>query len=439
MAGRHVFISYSSTDSAAAQRILRALEARGIACWISSRDVPPGSSFAAAIVEAIENAYAMILVFSANANQRAEEIKKEIVLAGQNNLVVVPARIENLLPSDRAFRYELATRQWVDLFDNWDNGIDRMSDTLLKLRPAGTVPGGAGTATASPPPVAPPAGSPPPQPGISFRIPLPRLRLPRGGAVLAIVGVLAFAGVAAGAWFGWQAWDHRQDEQAQELTRSGLRNLQTGQYQKAIDELTEAIRLDPSISDAWKWRGSSHALLGRYQEAARDYQQAVKLDPKDFEVWRVLGNRVYLTLGDQYAARRAMDRAIELRPKIPALYLERSYSRVYTGDQDGAMADLNEAIALDPRLAEAYRLRGSLYGVLRQYDRAWPEFEQAIQLDPNNPRSYQLRADVRQGMGDMAGAQSDRAKAMSLGGTPTATPPQQQTTQPQPPMKPLKQ
>jgi hypothetical protein len=55
----------------------------------------------------------MLLVFSANANN-SDEIKKEVVLAGQSHLTVIPVRVEDVAPS------ELATRQWVDLFEDWE-------------------------------------------------------------------------------------------------------------------------------------------------------------------------------------------------------------------------------------------------------------------------------------------------------------------------------
>jgi hypothetical protein len=51
----------------------------------------------------------MVLVFSANSNN-SEEIKKELVLAGQSQLIVIPVRVEDVTP-DEAFAYELATRQ----------------------------------------------------------------------------------------------------------------------------------------------------------------------------------------------------------------------------------------------------------------------------------------------------------------------------------------
>jgi hypothetical protein len=121
---RRIFISHSSKDQKLALSVCRALESRGIGCWISSRDIGPGENYQSAIVDAIASAGAMILVFSENANN-SNEIKKEVALAGQNQVLIIPVRSEDVIPSG-AFRYELVTRQWIDLFDNWEAAIDRI-------------------------------------------------------------------------------------------------------------------------------------------------------------------------------------------------------------------------------------------------------------------------------------------------------------------------
>ena len=117
-----VFISHSSKDRKTALTICGALEHRGVRCWIASRDVRPGANFEEAVVQAIRVARVMVLVFTANANN-SDEMKKEIVLAGQHRLVVIPVRAEDVVPND-AFSYEFATRQWIDLFENWENAIE---------------------------------------------------------------------------------------------------------------------------------------------------------------------------------------------------------------------------------------------------------------------------------------------------------------------------
>jgi tetratricopeptide (TPR) repeat protein len=131
-----IFISYASKDHAAAHTICNALEHRGFDCWIADRDIGPGENFQVAIVHAIRSAKVMILVFSANATN-SEEIKKEVVLAGQSRLVVIPVRVEDVTP-DEAFAYEMATRQWIDLFGDWEQSVQRLVrqlETVTHIKP----------------------------------------------------------------------------------------------------------------------------------------------------------------------------------------------------------------------------------------------------------------------------------------------------------------
>ncbi len=123
-----VFISYSSKDRDIAETICKALEARGLECWISSRDVHPGENFQEAIVRALRAARVMLLVFTSNANN-SDEIKKELVLAGRHRVTIVPVRVEDVVPND-AFTYEFATRQWIDLFNNWEDEIEMLATQL---------------------------------------------------------------------------------------------------------------------------------------------------------------------------------------------------------------------------------------------------------------------------------------------------------------------
>jgi hypothetical protein len=126
-----IFISYSSKDDKLARTVCTALENRGLTCWIANRDVAPGENFQEAIVRAIRNAKVMVLVFTENANN-SDEIKKELALASRYKLVVIPARAEDVLPSD-AFELELSTRQWINLFDNWEHGIEGLSARITSL------------------------------------------------------------------------------------------------------------------------------------------------------------------------------------------------------------------------------------------------------------------------------------------------------------------
>jgi hypothetical protein len=126
-----IFVSYASKDREAALSLCHALENRGFRCWISIRDIGPGENFQVAIPRAIHDAKVMVLVFSAESNN-SNEVKKELALASQNRLIVIPVRVEDVTPDD-AFAYELATHQWIDLFEDWETSIQRLSEQLLRI------------------------------------------------------------------------------------------------------------------------------------------------------------------------------------------------------------------------------------------------------------------------------------------------------------------
>lgn len=123
-----VFISFASKDRKVATTLCQSLERRGVKCWISARDILPGENFQVAIVQAIRHARILLLVFTANSNN-SEEMTKELALASQQKMIVIPLRVEDVTPSD-AFAYEFATRQWIDAFADWEFAIDQLCQRI---------------------------------------------------------------------------------------------------------------------------------------------------------------------------------------------------------------------------------------------------------------------------------------------------------------------
>ena len=175
-----VFVSYATTDRKQALSVCNAIEKRGARCWISARDVAPGDNYQEAIVQAIRNARAMVLIFSEAANN-SDEIKKELSLASRYRVPVIALRIADVEPSD-AFAYELSTRQWIDAFKGLDRSIDSLVTRIEQL------PGADQVATS------------PASPTSRRRAESSRRSL----AIAAVAGLLVLVLVlAAGAWW-WQ-------------------------------------------------------------------------------------------------------------------------------------------------------------------------------------------------------------------------------------------
>jgi hypothetical protein len=129
---RHdIFISYASKDQDLADRIVREIEHRGLTCWISSRDIRPGADFQGSIVAALESAGIVLLLFSQNANL-SSEVPKELSLASSRRKPIIPARIEDILPTG-ALAYQLTHAQFIDLFRNFDNRLNELCIYLAEM------------------------------------------------------------------------------------------------------------------------------------------------------------------------------------------------------------------------------------------------------------------------------------------------------------------
>ncbi len=127
----HLFVCFSSKDDAIARSVVEFLEQNGLACWISLRDVPPGANYQETIVQAIEHAMGIIFLFSESSSQSGE-IKKELSIGGGINVPLFPLRLSPIMPTG-ALRYELATRQWIDLFPDQDKALRKLVETIKNV------------------------------------------------------------------------------------------------------------------------------------------------------------------------------------------------------------------------------------------------------------------------------------------------------------------
>jgi TolB-like protein len=111
--GSDVFVSYASQDAAVANAIVENLEQHGLHCWIAPRDVKPGAQYADAIVRAINEAKAVVLVMSGSA-VGSSHVGKEIERASSKRKPIIAFRID-AAPLNHALEYFLSESQWIDV------------------------------------------------------------------------------------------------------------------------------------------------------------------------------------------------------------------------------------------------------------------------------------------------------------------------------------
>jgi hypothetical protein len=107
-----VFICHSSEDKVIANAACAKLEGAGIRCWIAPRDPIPGVPYSRQLVDAIDGARIVVLIFSKHTAQ-SEHVMRELELAADRNKIIVPFRIDATEPS-ADLEYYIRRVHWLD-------------------------------------------------------------------------------------------------------------------------------------------------------------------------------------------------------------------------------------------------------------------------------------------------------------------------------------
>lgn len=205
----------------------------------------------------------------------------------------------------------------------------------------------------------------------------------------------------------------------------GNAHLSTRNYDRAIDDYNEAIRLDPKYAIGFNNRGLANQGKGRIDRAIEDFDEAIRLSPRYAMAFvnranaRRIKGRIDLAIEDS-------EKAMELSRSLAAAFLARAlaYQEKAQWDfdaylavgvyEDKAIQDLDEVIRLDPNNASAFRNRGFVNSRRQQYGRAIQDFDEAIRLDPNVAASYFGRAFALRFAAQYERAIADYRKALTL-------------------------
>lgn len=152
-----------------------------------------------------------------------------------------------------------------------------------------------------------------------------------------------------------------------------------GEYEEAIDILTNIIADDIESAEIYELRGYIYDELEKYKQAVEDY-----------------------------------NRAIDLNPEFHRAYHNRGTTRLNLDEYQQAIEDYTQAINLDPESAESYYGRGNTYRKLEEYERAVEDYTQAIDLDPEYAKAYHNRGVTYQDLGEWEQAIDDHDRAINL-------------------------
>jgi len=457
-ASGHVFVSYASQDAAVAVAVVDAVERHGVACWIAPRDVKAGALYADAIVRAISDAKALVLVLSANSVASAH-VGKEVERASSKRRPLIALRIDEA-PLSPALEYFLGESHWVDARAA---GMDAALTKLIAAvrEPERNAPGNIPAVAAGM--SAGKATAPPPQ---SRRI---RIVLAAGITVVAVAlaALLAHKFWLAKHFAGQQATpaatDVVSDKSIAVLPFTDMSEKKDQEYfadgiaEEVLDRLAKVPGLrvvGHTSSFQFKNKGSDLASVGATLGVSYLLEGSVRRDGErvrvtaqlvdvrngsqkwsghfDSEVVDVLQVQDTIATGLARALQIAVEADIAPHAAIKSpgaldAYLRglQSLDRDTQEGAEAAVAQLQQALSLDPTfapaaidLARAYLFVGELGWLPPRvaFERAREAALLAQRLDPKSPLPHVFLAEIHVDYDwDWAGADRELQQAFALG------------------------
>jgi tetratricopeptide (TPR) repeat protein len=160
---------------------------------------------------------------------------------------------------------------------------------------------------------------------------------------------------------------------------------QKREFDRAIVDYSNAIRLDPKDSKAYLNRGIAWKELGQFDRAIADYTVAIRLSPKSENAYANRGESWRLK-GDLDRALADQDRAVALNTKGYNAYVVRGDTRRYKGDFADAIADYQRALEISPGAVTALTGLGLTFEKMGDLTNARVKFEQACASGRVDPR-----------------------------------------------------
>lgn len=197
------------------------------------------------------------------------------------------------------------------------------------------------------------------------------------------------------------------------LTYRGLAHRNLGDYDHALADFNQIIGFDPNYTNAYLNRGLVYLNMGDYDQAEADFLEAIVIDPQDATAYANLGT-IYQKRNDPVQSLGYFDQAIAITPLNADYFKDRGISHAMLGAYEQALDDLNHAITLNPRYSEAFYNRGVIYYFLGDYEATQRDFTQAFQFKLSNQVTYFNMAEVSTTIGDYAFAIESYTQAIAM-------------------------
>ncbi|MBK9177168.1 MAG: tetratricopeptide repeat protein [Flavobacteriales bacterium] len=155
----------------------------------------------------------------------------------------------------------------------------------------------------------------------------------------------------------------------------------------ALAHADSALKLDPELEGAVKFRGDIKQRQRNFHGALLDYTKAEKLNPDNARLY-VSRSAVHISQGHLREAVNDCDRAIKLDPNDADAWYNRACADYMGRNNDGAMRSLERAVKANGDHAEALFLRGVVRGEQYKEAAGIVDIQSALRINPDIPGGW---------------------------------------------------
>ena len=166
------------------------------------------------------------------------------------------------------------------------------------------------------------------------------------------------------------------------LLRIGHDQMNHRRFSEAIETFGSVIRLRPNSAQAYYSRGEARYFAREeLDKAINDLTTALRLDPKQFKAYRMRG-LVHAAKSDWAGMREDISLALQHNPGSAELHNLRGTACYRQGDYEAALANFERAIHLDAKRHESFYNRGLVKRQQGKLEQAMEDFQWALELNP---------------------------------------------------------
>lgn len=129
---RDIFISYAEENRAFVEKLVSALEERGLRCWVAFRDIDPSEKWARAITKGLKSSRAVLLIATRHSNA-SKHVHREINLADELNRPLLYILLEEM-QLDEELQYFFSGIEYIEGYSlSFENIISELVVTVQTL------------------------------------------------------------------------------------------------------------------------------------------------------------------------------------------------------------------------------------------------------------------------------------------------------------------